>query len=224
MPNTRSGKSEYRLIYWGGIPGRGEFVRLCFEFKKHPYDNVSDARVVSGTMRNASKTGHPPAFAPPMLQVQVEGKTYTIAQTGSILVSGISGTEMPDLLTDRNRTTLLPGSDWMERRGCKAKKQKSAAHRSTNSSSPSSISMMKGTISIIPWLLISTTRTRKPRPNGVLMQPATNVGASDIFKRASLTTDYGMSIYHRNSPVPRVLRFCAGEQHGRRQCGLSFRQ
>jgi len=60
-------------------------VRLAFEYAGHPYDNVTDSKVVVGTMRNASKSGHPPAFAPPMLQVQVEGKTFTIAQTPAIL-------------------------------------------------------------------------------------------------------------------------------------------
>lgn len=33
-------RPEYELIYWPGIQGRGEFVRLAFEDTGVPYDDV----------------------------------------------------------------------------------------------------------------------------------------------------------------------------------------
>ncbi|MCJ1339642.1 hypothetical protein MMC09_004932 [Bachmanniomyces sp. S44760] len=40
---TNSSNDPYELLYWPGIPGRGEFVRLAFEATKTPYTDISNA-------------------------------------------------------------------------------------------------------------------------------------------------------------------------------------
>ncbi|KAG9026663.1 hypothetical protein FRB95_008633 [Tulasnella sp. JGI-2019a] len=82
MSSKASSQERYRLIYWDGIPGRGEFARLAFEYAGHPYENVTDTKIVIGNMRNVSKTGFPPHFAPPMLQLP---SGQMISQTANIL-------------------------------------------------------------------------------------------------------------------------------------------
>lgn len=90
---------QYRLIYWGSVPGRGEFARLAFEYAGHPYENVDDSKIVVGNMRNVSKSGFPPHFAPPMLQLP---SGQTISQTANILVrcSGRESTLSMRLIED----------------------------------------------------------------------------------------------------------------------------
>ncbi|KAG8880229.1 hypothetical protein FRB98_005272 [Tulasnella sp. 332] len=82
MSSKSSGQDQYRLIYWGGMPGRGEFARLAFEYAGHPYENIDNSKVVVGNMRNVLKSGFPPHFAPPMLQVP---SGQMISQTSNIL-------------------------------------------------------------------------------------------------------------------------------------------
>ena len=36
----RARRPEYELLYWPGIQGRGEFVRLAFEDAGVPYDDA----------------------------------------------------------------------------------------------------------------------------------------------------------------------------------------
>jgi len=74
---------RYRLFYWPGIQGRGEFVRLALEDAGAAYDDV--AREPGGmdrmlAMMNGKAGQHPP-FAPPFLTA---GK-LTVAQTANIL-------------------------------------------------------------------------------------------------------------------------------------------
>lgn len=88
--------AKYELLYWPGIPGRGEFVRLAFEATKTPYLDVSN-QVQGGihqilALKDEKAThdadGNPPAFAPPALRVHGEGKngkTLVISQTPVIL-------------------------------------------------------------------------------------------------------------------------------------------
>jgi glutathione S-transferase len=46
----------YELLYWPGIPGRGEFIRLAFEAAGVPYTDVA----------NSDKDGsNSPLSAPP---------------------------------------------------------------------------------------------------------------------------------------------------------------
>lgn len=68
---------KYRLHYWPGIQGRGEFVRLALEFAGATYDDVW--RRSAGPGRISAKR---PPFAPPYL---VAGR-QVIAQTANILL------------------------------------------------------------------------------------------------------------------------------------------
>ncbi|KAJ3556961.1 hypothetical protein NM688_g1732 [Phlebia brevispora] len=67
--NKKQKKDEYVLYYWGGIPGRGEFVRLAFEYAGVPYTNMQDSAKLLPTITDAAKCGHPPHFAPPALKL-----------------------------------------------------------------------------------------------------------------------------------------------------------
>jgi len=75
---------RYELYYWGGIQGRGEFVRLALEEAGVPYVDV--ARTGDGEERMVAllsdKTVANPSFAPPFLKA---GKRM-IGQTANILL------------------------------------------------------------------------------------------------------------------------------------------
>jgi len=60
---------EYVLYYWPGIPGRGEYVRLAFEYAGVPYTEKSDPSTLLPTITDPTKASHPPAFAPPALKL-----------------------------------------------------------------------------------------------------------------------------------------------------------
>jgi hypothetical protein len=62
------------LVYWPGLPGRGEFVRLVLEYLGLPYKDTRDAARVL----EIQATGR--AFAPPF--VLLNGKVYN--QTASL--------------------------------------------------------------------------------------------------------------------------------------------
>ncbi len=76
-------KSSYRLYYWPGIQGRGEFIRLALEEANASYVDVARS---DGGMKElmelmaGSGTGLAP-FAPPFLRA----KSITVAQTANIL-------------------------------------------------------------------------------------------------------------------------------------------
>ena len=60
------------LIYWPGMPGRGEYIRLLFEASGTAYTDKTDAKQVvqlisPGTTTTAHSGGIPP-FAPPILR------------------------------------------------------------------------------------------------------------------------------------------------------------
>jgi glutathione S-transferase len=77
-PNTKRLKTEdpaYELIYWPGIPGRGEFVRLLLEEAGAPYTDHADdpsagAAAVTALMGrdHVGDASNPPVFAPPALR------------------------------------------------------------------------------------------------------------------------------------------------------------
>jgi glutathione S-transferase len=74
----------YRLYYWSGIPGRGEFVRLALEDAGADYVDVAKQRNGDALMMKfMQKRGlaHPP-FAPPFL----EAGDLVIGQTAAILL------------------------------------------------------------------------------------------------------------------------------------------
>jgi len=70
-------RTRYRLYYWPGIQGRGEFIRLALEYAGVPYVDVLRTR--NGKLLEAGKST---PFAPPYL---VDGKKV-IAQTANILL------------------------------------------------------------------------------------------------------------------------------------------
>ncbi|GJN78261.1 hypothetical protein PLIIFM63780_001754 [Purpureocillium lilacinum] len=82
--------APYELIYWPGIPGRGELVRVLFEEAGVPYTDTAKtegnkaAPLVLGYM-DAGNTGdatNPPVFAPPVLK----HGSLTINQVPNILL------------------------------------------------------------------------------------------------------------------------------------------
>ena len=74
----------YKLYYWPGIPGRGEFVRLALEYAGAPYEDVARApggmgELLAGLEDEAVRR---PPFAPPYLR---DGRLL-IGQTAAILL------------------------------------------------------------------------------------------------------------------------------------------
>jgi len=108
-------ETQYELLYHGGIPGRGEFVRLAFEAAGVPYTdpgNGSDEdkkkvyQVCGGDITSDPvNLENPPAFSPPSLRVEgaaTNGKSLLIHQTPNILLYigpklGLVGTDEEDL-------------------------------------------------------------------------------------------------------------------------------
>lgn len=85
----RSSKDvPYELIYWPGIPGRGEHVRLALEEAGATYTDTATAKDGMQTVLaqiDAKNTGdelNPPPLAPPMLR---HGDLF-ISQTSNILM------------------------------------------------------------------------------------------------------------------------------------------
>jgi glutathione S-transferase len=70
----------YRLYYWPGIPGRGEFVRLVLEDAAAPYLDVARDDGVEAIMSVLSASAAVPPLGPPVL---VHGQ-LVIAQTALI--------------------------------------------------------------------------------------------------------------------------------------------
>ena len=71
----------YELFYWGGIPGRGEFVRLALEYAGADYRemNREPGDLVSGLLADPALST--PSFAPPYLR---DGDVV-VGQTAAIL-------------------------------------------------------------------------------------------------------------------------------------------
>lgn len=78
--------APYRLYYWPGIQGRGEFVRLVLEDAGVPYVDVArlpeneGGGIAAMTAVLAESGAQPPLFAPPILQ---HGELY-LSQTATI--------------------------------------------------------------------------------------------------------------------------------------------
>ncbi|KAL8798176.1 MAG: hypothetical protein Q9182_006888 [Xanthomendoza sp. 2 TL-2023] len=78
----------YLLHYWPTIPGRGEFIRLCFEATSTPYTDVTNSDRNTGMQTLKSLTSepgmnsNPPHFAPPIFQ---HGSLY-LSQVPAILL------------------------------------------------------------------------------------------------------------------------------------------
>jgi glutathione S-transferase len=82
LKGRRKHTMSYRLYYWTGLQGRGEFVRLCLEDAGAGYTDV--ARIEGDDAMNPFLEGEQPGampFAPPFL---VSGR-LVIAQVANIL-------------------------------------------------------------------------------------------------------------------------------------------
>lgn len=94
MASTKT-HPTYELLYWPGIPGRGEFIRLAFEAVGVPYKdtaNESEDGIKSVlpfvSPDSIGSDGNPPIFAVPALRIPKAGKKdadLVIYQTPSIL-------------------------------------------------------------------------------------------------------------------------------------------
>lgn len=87
----------YELLYHPAIPGRAEFIRLCFEATGVSYTDIANEKkdgygeVQSICMNDdlESSDGNPPVFSPPALRVPgagKDGKAVIISQTPNILM------------------------------------------------------------------------------------------------------------------------------------------
>ncbi|KAI0676270.1 glutathione S-transferase C-terminal-like protein [Trametes maxima] len=104
---------DYVLYYWPGLPGRGEYIRLALEYAGIPYQEKHED--IMGTLWSPAKTGTPPHFAPPALQLP-SGRV--LSQTPNILnhiaprcgLAGEWGNKL-NTLTEDGRAALRALSD-----------------------------------------------------------------------------------------------------------------
>lgn len=79
-------EAQYRLWYWPGIPGRGEYVRLAFEASGTPYRDMAREENAGGVEEMLRlldpMLGETPPLAPPFLQ----HNGLVIGQTANILL------------------------------------------------------------------------------------------------------------------------------------------
>ncbi|KAH9932989.1 glutathione S-transferase C-terminal-like protein [Fomitopsis serialis] len=68
-PEKKPKTGGYKLYYWGGIPGRGEYIRLAFEYAGESYSENNAPKTLLPTITDPAKVGHPPHFAPPVLEL-----------------------------------------------------------------------------------------------------------------------------------------------------------
>ena len=92
QPPSKKQRTEsppYELIYWPGIPGRGEPIRLCFEATSTPYTDVSNSTSAGAKSvlnlidpKNLGDSTNPPPLCPPILK----HGDLTISQLPNILL------------------------------------------------------------------------------------------------------------------------------------------
>jgi len=81
-PGKRQKVGSYVLHYWDGLPGRGEYIRLVFEYTGTPYKETKDNSTLMQRITNPETTGIPPNLWPPALELP-NGKF--LGQTGVIV-------------------------------------------------------------------------------------------------------------------------------------------
>lgn len=94
---------------WDGIPGRGEYIRLVFEYTGTPYDDRKDNSGLMPRITNPETAGIPPNLWPPALELP-NGKF--ISQTGVIIdylspKLGLAGYAKDDSNLDEEDKTFL---------------------------------------------------------------------------------------------------------------------
>mmetsp|Transcript_27077 Transcript_27077/g.38141 ORF Transcript_27077/g.38141 Transcript_27077/m.38141 type:complete len:250 (-) Transcript_27077:76-825(-) len=88
MSNTHSNEKAWDLYYWPGLPGRGEFVRLVFEYAGVPYRDVCRLPEDQGGGAKAlfpflGESSHDfPVFAPPF----IKREDVVMSQTSNICI------------------------------------------------------------------------------------------------------------------------------------------
>ena len=91
-PPRSSKDVPYELIYWPGLPGRGEFIRLVLEEAGAAYTDTAQLPsggaasllpYIQGALPPASDPANPPLFAPPILK---HGDNLILNQTPNILL------------------------------------------------------------------------------------------------------------------------------------------
>jgi len=94
-------------LQWDGVPGRGEYIRLIFEYTGTPYDEVKDNSTLTTRVSDPEIAGFPQNLWPPALELP-NGKW--ISQTGVIVnylspKLGLAGhaTDNADLDEDEKR-------------------------------------------------------------------------------------------------------------------------
>ncbi|WFC98132.1 glutathione transferase [Malassezia yamatoensis] len=76
----------YRLFYWPQIPGRGEFIRLAFQYKNVAFEEINAIdNLQQLTSPQSDLANHPPHFAVPILEVTKDNDTFMLSQTPVIL-------------------------------------------------------------------------------------------------------------------------------------------
>ncbi|KAK6329961.1 hypothetical protein TWF718_003388 [Orbilia javanica] len=115
--NTPYKMTKYELLYWPGMPGRGEYVRLALEAAGVPYRDISNeskggvsklVEVISrGTVLAADES---PALCPPILRVT--GSPILLSQTPNILLylgdhEGLAPTDDSKYLVHQYALTAL---------------------------------------------------------------------------------------------------------------------
>ncbi|KAH7370117.1 glutathione S-transferase [Rhexocercosporidium sp. MPI-PUGE-AT-0058] len=85
---TTKDDTPYELIYWPGLPGRGEHIRLAFEESNTPYTDTAqcpkgmDTVLAQISLSNHGDALNPPICAPPILK----HGSVIICQTPNILL------------------------------------------------------------------------------------------------------------------------------------------
>lgn len=94
---------------WDGVPGRGECIRLVFEYSGTPYDEVKDNSTLMTRISDPEVVGIPPNLWPPALELP-NGKW--LSQTGVIInylspKLGLAGYATDDTSLDEDDKSFL---------------------------------------------------------------------------------------------------------------------
>ncbi|KAK6525311.1 hypothetical protein TWF694_005456 [Orbilia ellipsospora] len=86
--SAMSEEAKYELLYWPGLPGRGEFVRLALEASKTPYKDTTNSDrskvpTLVSLIRPSADSKDPPNLCPPILRTP---SGLLISQTPNILL------------------------------------------------------------------------------------------------------------------------------------------
>lgn len=108
---SASSDEPFELLYWPGIPGRGEPIRLCFEETGTPYKDVANEAKdgINAVLSridpdNIGEGGNIPPLAPPMLR---RGNLLLSQLPNILLYLGLKLDLVPDEEDDPNGAYLI---------------------------------------------------------------------------------------------------------------------